>query len=129
MIVLDLAPRQPEVRDADLIRVRMAAEERVIADVDSFTEWLSVQCKHARPDPFGYIPRDAGRRLQFIESLTVPQLTAGLLHAQIAGDCANRLREVYLADAGTQAYIQRLADETHIPDERERREDYRAEAA
>ncbi len=100
----------PEIDDRAAIRNRLEAEERVLADVDSFANWLSTHCANEKPVELGYIPRNPVRRQQFIESLTVAQLAAGLLHVTIAFDCANRLREVYLADPHTAAYLERIVE-------------------
>lgn len=100
----------PEINDRALISCRIEAQERVLADVDSFQNWLGAQCCSAQPDRFGYMPRSDVGRAQFVASLTVAQLTALLLYPErdLAGRAAMELRERYVK--AQDDYIERVTE-------------------
>lgn len=92
--------------------IRSAAEERLLADTDEFTNWLVGHCanvshEHTR---LGYIPR--GDRLgDMLDTFDVPQLVACLLHPNrdLVAGAASRLRDRYEAENG--ALLARFVDE------------------
>lgn len=94
------APRPPEPNPDALIVCRMEAESRLCADVDNFQNWLAMHCQGAKPEPMPvYVPSTFYSRMQFVQSLTVPQLTSAMLYGdrELAGLCVARLREAYVA--------------------------------
>lgn len=107
-------PFEP-IEGAALTRHWDDAEERILADVDTYSDWLYSKCigtpaAHCR---FGYIPRGKTDLMLFVESLDVAQLVAALLHprSEFVALAAWQLRDLYLADPQTQAALQRASVE------------------
>jgi hypothetical protein len=105
----------PELKAADVVAINMAAEEAVLADVDTYTDWLGGHCmrvdrEHTR---IGYVPNDDAHLLNFAESLDIPQLVAALHspHHRLVCHAAQLLRDKYLADPCTQRYLTRMAED------------------
>lgn len=120
MILLDIprivgahesAPAMPEISPSALIQCRIEAAERLCADVDSFSNWLSTHCYQAPAERFGYVPTNSTSRAMFIESLSVPQLLAATLYPDrdLAGRAAIELRERFLKHHD--GYVERTAAE------------------
>jgi hypothetical protein len=85
------------------VQLRIEAEELLLADVDSYSNWLAMHCSNVQPSHTRprYVPRDAVDFARFVESLDVPQLVA-LSHyprIEVAGAAACALRERYVADS------------------------------
>lgn len=101
-----------DLSGADQARHWDHAEEAVLADSETFTDWLAGKCIGVDPAQcrFGYVPRDDVHRMQMVEALTVAQLAAALLQAdrRLVLDAAVRLRELYLSDPHTVAAMQRV---------------------
>ena len=102
-----------ELSNSDLVMCAANAEDEVLNDVESFANWLSEQCCMSTPAHcrIGYVPRDAVHFANFVASLDVPQLVALSLYpiVTVSGAASMELRERYLKDASTVAYVNRLA--------------------
>ena len=105
----------PELKAADETRISMAAEDHVLADVDTFADWLSGHCIGAQVEQcrIVHVPRGDAALGAFVETLTVPQLVALQMYPrpEIAGKACCELRRRYLADPQTVCYLQRIAAE------------------
>lgn len=106
--------RAPEISNARQVGINIEAEERVLADVDTFTDWLGAKCMGATVEHCRtwYVPRDPARRADYIDALDIPQLVALILHPNtaISGFACRQLRERYMADPQTQAYVSRVGE-------------------
>ena len=85
-------PRAITARDIE------AAEDRVLADVDTFTDWLAGHCQGAKPCFIFGLARDSAVLAITLDKATVPQLVAMLLfqRADVQVGAADRLRAAYL---------------------------------
>lgn len=89
------------------------AEERVLADMDSYSNWLAIQCSNvaASHTRIKYVPRSALNLRDFVDALDVPQLLALTLYPR--GDAqalaCDALRARYLATCGE--YLARVEGE------------------
>ena len=113
------ADRAEQMRDEALMQamhpqlVADEAEERVLADMDSYSNWLAIQCSnvavsHTR---IKYVPRSALNLRDFVDALDVPQLLALTLYPR--GDAqalaCDALKARYLATCAE--YIARVEGE------------------
>lgn len=107
MMTLDDTPNRT------LVQINMDAEDRVLANVEAYTEWESSHCMHATMVVLGYIPTQADMFAAYIETATIPHLVALKLYpaANIAGAACLELRERYLNECSTQRYLTRVASE------------------
>jgi hypothetical protein len=78
-----------------------AHRERLLADVDTFSGWLSGECYQAPPQK---LPRIAAGYPPFMENLPTPQVVALLLHprADVMAAAMDELRSRYLARFGVE---------------------------
>lgn len=101
------------ISDSRAIQITLEAHERLLSDMDSFTDWLGAQCMGSDPklNRIGYVPRDSVHLLSFIESLDAPQLLALSLYprADVQGKAMSLIRERYIEASAD--YINRLADQ------------------
>jgi hypothetical protein len=72
--LLDAILYHRPIPDRELVALNMEAEDRVLADVDSSSDWLAGECYHAPKERIGYVPNSLTNRERFIESLTIAQL-------------------------------------------------------
>lgn len=109
------AARIPEISRSTEIAQRLEAEARVLADVDTFADWLYSHCANVPADHtrIGYVPSSPHNMRVWLESLDIAQTAAALLNPTrgLAEAAAWQLRERYLADPNTQARIDRLVPE------------------
>ena len=98
------SPLRPEVRDADVIAETISRQDKMLDDIDGFTEWLSGECYHANEAHcrIGYVPRDKARRQSFIDVLDVPQLVSAMLYpdAELSAMAVREIRTRYLKHHG-----------------------------
>lgn len=87
------------------------AEDVVLSDMDSFSEWLSASCMYQTRVSTPIMPRDAGELEAVIESARVPVLAALLLYPrpEVRARAADELRQRYLTDSAHR--IHRIASE------------------
>jgi hypothetical protein len=104
-----------ELSHDDAVAINMDAEFEVLADVDTYAEWLSTHCMGTDPKMcrIGYVPTSRGSRGAYIEALSIPHLVALQLHADqdAAARACWELRTRYLAAPETQMYLTRKAEE------------------
>ena len=104
-----------ELSHSDQVMCSVSAEDDVLSDVDTYADWLYGRCMkativHCR---IGYVPRDPAHLLNYLAALDIPQLVSLSLYPSVetAGAAMWELRQRYLADPSTKAYIRRLAAE------------------
>jgi hypothetical protein len=75
--------------------------EQLLADVDTFSDWLSAQCHGV---PAQTLPRIAAGYPPFMESLPTPQIVALLLYprADVQAAAMDELKARYLAAFGVE---------------------------
>lgn len=90
-----------------------AAEEHVLSDMDTYSDWLTSHCIGASVDHTRIVsvPRSAESLLRFVEALDIPQLLALSLYprANARAAACDALRYRYLAASGD--YIARMQEE------------------
>ena len=111
--------RLPEVDRGTEIAMRLEAETRVLADMDSYADWLYSHCtgKPVTHTEIGYVPSSRTSMAAFVEALDVSQLLACTLKSTggLPEIASWQLRTRYLADANTQARIERVLNEEVAP--------------
>ena len=79
--------------------ISTAAEERLLADLDTYTDWLGGECYQQGRVTLPFIPTDRSRIQELIDGMTVPHLVALSLYPSfaIAGAAMWELRQRYIA--------------------------------
>lgn len=105
--VADLLP-PARVEPVETPAIWRACEDDMLADVDSYTEWLAAECMGHADVRTGYVPSDADELAALLETLTVPQLAAhrGYPSADVCFGAEQELQRRYLATANVQTVLQ-----------------------
>lgn len=105
------APAARPERTDRLVACRMEAEERLTADVDLFTDWLTGHCAQQPAQELGYVPTAPIRVGELVEVLPIPKLVAALMYprTEVAGRAAWELRERFVR--AHEARIEQIAQE------------------
>lgn len=76
------------------------AEDELLEDVDSYTDWLGAQCAGHGCERFTYVPYNKHALRRIADGMTAPALVAWLLYpnADVAGVAALVLRTRYVQE-------------------------------
>lgn len=87
------------------------AQERVLQDIDTYTDWLYGECMETGPVVLTHIPEEGSELLLYVDGLTTPQLQALTLYPRRDASFAasQRLSSLYLSAQAD--HIRKLADE------------------
>jgi hypothetical protein len=108
-------PRHFDDADDDIAAVDLHdAEDEVLADVETFTNWLCGECAHAAPQRLGYVPLRCKDELTArVERAGVPELVA-LQNFPNAGVCYAATQELQKRYLGAkQAFVLAAVAEAH----------------
>jgi len=81
-------------------RLNQRAEEIMLADVDSYAEWLSAHCYRSKPIELMFVTNDPVNLQMLVDRADVPKLVALTLYPRMSVVWAAQweLRNRYLAD-------------------------------
>lgn len=93
-----------DLGDTQAVLIEMEANDRLLADIDTYVDWLSRQCTGAKPEHCHttWVPNDELKLERVMASLDVPQLVSLTFYPRVQVQVAalDLLKQKYIEQSG-----------------------------